>query len=69
MKLLIFFCVILSITAGLLLLTETLFGRALSNAELLVGALVTMVVVVIWRVVVRKKARRKLDEVRDSALW
>ncbi|MDI1251579.1 hypothetical protein [Thermomonas sp.] len=69
MKSLIFLCLILGIAAALLLQTETLFGRALSNAELLMGALVTMVVVVIWRVVVRKNARRKLDEIRDSALW
>lgn len=69
MKPLIFFCIILGIAAALLLQTETLFGRTLSNAELIVGALVTMVVVVIWRVVSRRNARRKLDEIRDSALW
>lgn len=70
MKPLIFFFIILGITATLLLLkTRPLFGSTLSNAELVVGALVTMVVVVIWRVVSRRNARRKVDEIRDSALW
>lgn len=69
MKPLIFFCIILGIAAALLLKTKPLFGSTLSNAELIVGALVTMVVVVIWRVVSRRNARRKLDEIRDSALW
>jgi len=70
MKPLIYFCIILGIAAALLLLkTSPLFGSTLSNAELIVGALVTMVVVVIWRVVSRRNARRKVDEIRDSALW
>lgn len=52
MKPLIFFCIVLGIAATLLLLkARPLFGSTLSNAELIVGALVTMVVVVIWRVV------------------
>ena len=70
MKPLIFFFIILGIAATLLLLkVRPQFGSTLSNAELVVGALVTMVVVVIWRVVSRRNARRKVDEIRDSALW
>ncbi len=60
---------VLSIAAALLLQRGTLFDFSLSNAELFVGVLVTAGVVVMWRVVARKKARRTLDEIRDSALW
>ena len=65
--------VILSLTLGnvtpLLLQNETLFRRALGNAELIVGVLVEAVVVVTRRAVSRNNVRRKLDEVRCSDLW
>ncbi len=60
---------VFSTVTGLLLQRGTLFDLSLSNAEIFVGVLVTAGVVMMWRVVARKKARRKLDEIRDSALW
>jgi len=60
---------VLSIAAPLLLQKGTLFDISLSNAELFLGVLATAGVAVMWRLRARKKARRKLDEVRDSALW
>ena len=48
---------------------EMLFGRALGNAELIVGVLVEAVVVVAWRAVARNNVGRKLDEVLCSDSW
>jgi hypothetical protein len=60
-------CITALAFAGLMLRLSVI-GENLNGIELLVAAL-TVSVIVRWRLLVRRRERQKLEEMRDSALW
>jgi hypothetical protein len=68
MKLLSLF-VALGLVAAAWLFGRVAFDRDFTGTELFAAAVILLAVIVWRRAQMRKRARRKLEEMRDSALW
>lgn len=55
--------------AGIAWIAPLLLGRALGLGELLAAAAVLLVLIVVVLQARRQRQRRKIDDMRDSALW
>lgn len=62
--------IVLALAAAVLLFFgPTVLGRAFTNMELVVSAFTVAAMIAGWQLVMRKRARQKLERMRDSALW
>lgn len=65
----IYLLALLAIAAALILLAPHALGRALTSAEFAVVAVAIAAVLARLSLLARRRDRRKVEEMRDSALW
>jgi hypothetical protein len=68
-KRLVVLSLFLALAAALLWLGTEAWGPRLGTVELAIGAVVLAALVVRGLLVVRRRQRQKVEEMRDSALW
>jgi drug/metabolite transporter (DMT)-like permease len=69
MKAVITLLCLAALTGGAWFLANTLDARSVTGVEVVLGALAIGAVVARWWIVVRRRQRQKMQELRDSALW
>jgi uncharacterized membrane protein (DUF485 family) len=67
-KSIIYLVCITAIAYAGMMLARSAVGGILNGIELLIAAL-TVSAVITWRLLVRRRERQKMAEMRDSALW
>lgn len=69
MKTVIALLCVAALALAAVFLAPSVLGGDAAHVEWVLAALAVTVVAARWRIVVRRRQRQKLQELRDSALW